>query len=312
MELLSDVVSLMNPDIYMAPSLDVGGDWAIQFPAHRGIKFDIVLQGSCWIQVQGDHHPYKVEQGDCFLLTSGRPFLAGSDLALTAIDAHAIFTEGCDSRACHQGGGDFLIMGGRFTLSGQDADALFCSLPSVIIHRADSEEASTVRSSLATFVKELRGGKPGSTLSLQYLARLMLIQTLRANLESDQRLVKGWWTALRDAQLSSAISAMHEDPARPWTLVGLAKVAAMSRSSFADKFKRVVGETPLEYLTRWRMRVAAQRLDNTTESVIEIAHGVGYTSESAFSTAFKKYSGEGPRNFRKMRLGNQRQDVEAF
>jgi AraC-like DNA-binding protein len=95
---------------------------------------------------------------------------------------------------------------------------------------------------------------------------------------------------------------MHEHPARPWTLSELARIATMSRSSFANKFKRVVGEAPLEYLTRRRMRVAAQLLNSTMLNVLEIANEVGYTSESAFSTAFRKYWGEAPRDFRKKQL----------
>jgi AraC-like DNA-binding protein len=308
MELLSNVVSLLKPDVYVAPGLEAWGDWAIQFPAQQGVKFDAILRGSCWIQIEGDPHPYHLRQGDCFLLTSGRAFLAGSDLALPAMDARAIFTAGCDSVARCMGNGDFSLVGGRFTFTGQDADALFRSLPSIIVSHADSEEAFALRSSLDMFVKELRGGKPGFALSLQHLAHLMLIQMLRLYLDSDETLETGWWAALRDEQLSSALTAMHEDLARPWTLNRLARIATMSRSSFADKFKRVVGEPPLEYLTRWRMRMAAQLLGNTTDTVLRIANDVGYTSESAFSTAFKKYSGEAPRDFRKVQFVGVRQN----
>jgi AraC-like DNA-binding protein len=302
MELLSDVVSLLRPALYVAPGLDAGGQWAIQFPARPGVKFDVVLQGSCWIRVEGSPHPHHLEQGDCFLLTGGRPFLAGSDLTLPAIDARAIFTNGCDSVVRHQGGGGVFLAGGRFAFLGQDAEVLFRSLPPIIISRADSEEANALRCSLDLFVKELRGGKPGSALSVQHLAHLMLIQMLRLYLDSDQALEAGWWAALRDAQLSSALSTMHGDLAHPWTLSELARIAAMSRSSFANKFKRIVGEAPLEYLTRWRMRVAAHMLSGSAGNILEIANDVGYTSESSFSTAFRKCWGEAPRDFRKKQL----------
>jgi AraC-like DNA-binding protein len=299
MELLSTVVSQLTPELYVAPGLDAGGDWAIHFPARLGVKFDVVLHGSCWLQVEGERHPHLLQQGDCFLLTSGKSFIAGSDLSLPKVHARAIFTEGCDSIVRHQGGGAVSLAGGRFTFVGQDAEALFRSLPPVIISRADSEEAAALRSSLDLFVKELRSGKPGSVLSVKHLAQLMLIQMLRLYLEAHDELETGWWAALQDAQLSSSLSAMHEDPARLWTVDELARVANMSRSSFADKFKRIVGESPLEYLTRARMRVAAQLLDGTPGTVLSIANEVGYTSESAFSTAFKKYSGEAPSVFRR-------------
>ncbi len=192
-----------------------------------------------------------------------------------------------------------MLVGARFTFTGEDAGALFRSLPSVLICRADSEEASALRCSLEMFVKELRGGKPGSALSMEHLAQFMFIQMLRSYVASYEAIETGWWAALRDIQLSAALSAMHQDLAWPWTLDELARLATMSRSSFADKFKRVIGEPPLEYLTRWRMRAAAQLLRTTTETVIGVANSVGYTSESAFSTAFKKCWGQAPRNFRK-------------
>jgi AraC-like DNA-binding protein len=302
MDLLSAVISSLKPDIYIAPSIDIGGDWAIQFPAGLGVKLDVVLQGSCWIQIEGEAHPHRLRLGDCFLLTSGRPFLAGSDLTLAPVDASAIFTDGCDAVVRHQGGGDVFLAGARFTFLGHEAETLFRSLPPILISRADSDEASALRSSLDLFVKELRGGKPGSALSVQHLAQLMLIQMLRLYLHSDQALEIGWWAAIRDAQLSCALATMHGDLARSWTLDDLARIASMSRSSFADKFKRLVGEAPLEYLTRWRMRTAAQMLSGTTDNVIEIANEVGYASESAFSAAFRKYCGEAPREFRKKQL----------
>jgi AraC-like DNA-binding protein len=107
----------------------------------------------------------------------------------------------------------------------------------------------------------------------------------------------GWLFALADRQMAAAIGAMHEEPAHHWTLQTLAERAGMSRSSFALKFKATVGVSPMDYLTRWRMLLAADRLANGSEPVSAIALSLGYESESAFSTAFKRTMGRSPRQY---------------
>src|SRR5262249_17087959 len=107
----------------------------------------------------------------------------------------------------------------------------------------------------------------------------------------------GWLFALADKQMSTAITAIHDDPAHRWTLQELAKLAGMSRSIFALKFKKRVGTSPMEYLTRWRMLLAADKLTNSGDSISEIGLSLGYESESAFSTAFKRVMGCSPRQY---------------
>ena len=132
---------------------------------------------------------------------------------------------------------------------------------------------------------ELREGQPGAVLVAQHLAHMMLVQALRLHLAEESRSGVGFF-ALSDKRLSAAMGAMHGDPARRWTLQELAERAGMSRSSFAMKFKETVGETPMEYLTRWRMLLAADRLENSNDPVSVIALSLGSESASAFSTAF--------------------------
>jgi AraC-like DNA-binding protein len=107
----------------------------------------------------------------------------------------------------------------------------------------------------------------------------------------------GWLFALADKQMGAAINAMHGDPAQRWTLQDLAERAGMSRSTFALKFKATVGESPMEYLTRWRVLLAGDRLANSGDPISVIARSLGYESESAFSTAFKRVMGCSPRQY---------------
>lgn len=146
-------------------------------------------------------------------------------------------------------------------------------------------------------MQELREGQPGGFLVIQHLAHMMLVQALRLHLAEGIKGGVGWLFALADRQMSAAINAMHDDPARRWTLQDLAHRAGMSRSTFAEKFKEMVGASPMEYLTRWRMLLAGDRLVNSSDPVSVIALSLGYESESAFSTAFKRVLGCSPRQY---------------
>jgi AraC-like DNA-binding protein len=126
---------------------------------------------------------------------------------------------------------------------------------------------------------------------------MMLVQALRLHLAEGLRGGVGWLFALADQQMSAAISSMHDDPGHGWTIQTLAERAGMSRSTFALKFKQTVGKSPMEYLTRWRMLLAGDRLTNSNDSISAIAQSLGYESESAFSTAFKRMMGCSPRQY---------------
>ncbi|OHX17327.1 hypothetical protein BI344_20890 [Chromobacterium sphagni] len=118
MDPLSEVLSLLKPRSYISGGFDAGGKWAIQFPPHQGIKCYAVVAGQCWLAVEGVADPVRLKAGDCFLLSSGRPFRLASDLALTPVDARAVFSAaqgGCIA-SCN-GGGDFFLVGGHFTLT---------------------------------------------------------------------------------------------------------------------------------------------------------------------------------------------------
>jgi AraC-like DNA-binding protein len=144
---------------------------------------------------------------------------------------------------------------------------------------------------------ELREQSPGAALMAEHLAHMMLLQALRLHLARSSEHPVGWFAALSDPQLTAAIAAMHGDPARRWTLDAVAAVAGMSRSVFSARFREKVGETAISYLTRWRMVLAGDRLARTGESLAQTARALGYESESAFNTAFKRVMGVSPRRY---------------
>jgi AraC-like DNA-binding protein len=245
----------------------------------------------------------RLTAGDCFLLPNGRPFSLSSDLALTPVDYRAMFERPLEGGiAVWQGGGDCAGVGGYFTFTGPNAGILLGVLPPIVHIRKESDKAA-MRWSLEQMMQELREPRQGGLLVAQQLTYMMLVQALRFHLAEGLLGGVGWLFALADPQMSTAIGAMHGDPAHGWTLAELAARAGMSRSTFALKFKQTVGKSPMEYLTRWRMMLAADRLGNTdrvgnaAEPVSAIAKSLGYESESAFSTAFKRVMGCSPRRY---------------
>jgi AraC-like DNA-binding protein len=297
MDPLSDVLSLLKPRSYSSGGMDAGGEWSFEFPKHEGIKCYAVGSGQCWLQVEGVGEAVRLQTGDCFLLPSGRPFRLASDMTVTPVDALKIYTRARNgSIGIYNGGGDCFTLGGHFAFEGKHAGMLLGVLPPIVHIRKESDKAA-LRWSLERMRQELRDPQPGGFLVAQQLAYMMLVQALRLHLAEGLRGGVGWLFALADKQMSAAMHAMHEDPAHRWTLQELAERAGMSRSTFALKFKETVGASPLEYLTRWRMLLAGDKLANASDSVSVIALALGYESESAFSTAFKRTMGCSPRQY---------------
>ena len=249
------------------------------------------------LSVEGVTDPVLLTAGDCYLLPPGPPFCLATDLSVKPVDFGLLrIAGGFGVDISRSEDGVCYLVGGHFQLTGGHADMLLGSLPPIVHIRKESDKAA-MRWSLERMMQELRDPQPGSSLIAQQLASLMLVQALRLHLAEGLRGGVGWLFALADEQMRAAIQAMHEDPAHRWTLQELARHAGMSRSSFALKFKQTVGDSPVEYLTRWRMLLAGDRLTNSGDSIAGIAKSLGYESESAFSTAFKRVMGCSPRQY---------------
>lgn len=301
MDPLSGVLSLLRIRNYHSATLKLAGDWAFSFPENAGIKFTTVVQGGCWLLVEGEQ-PQQLQQGDCFLMTRGVPFALYSDMSQVALDSTPYFRRLAeDEIALDHGGEQTQLVGGRFEFTGVPAQVLLSTLPSLVHITGASAQASILRWALERFTSELRQHKPGRSLMTEHLAHIMLVEVLRAHLNALGSEGTGWFAGLADRNLSAALSALHADPARRWSVEELAQRANMSRSAFALRFKSIVGVAPMEYLTRWRMLLASDRLRNGDDSISSIAFSLGYESESAFSTAFKRVMSEAPRHYQRGR-----------
>jgi AraC-like DNA-binding protein len=304
MDPLSEVLSLLKPRTYMAGGLDIRGKWSIEFRHEptsdaRHIKCCSVVSGACWLTMDGVAEPLRLEAGDAVLVTGGRTFRLASDLhaPVPVVDFLTLITAPLDGRVVsHNGGGEFFAVGSYFTFPGDHANMLLRLLPP-IVHIDGELEKAALRLSLEQMNQELRKPQPGGVLLVQYLAYMMLVQALRLHLADGAKGGVGWLFALADRQIGPVINAMHDAPARRWTLQDLAQLAGMSRSTFALKFKAAVGESAMEYLLHWRMLLAAEKVAKASDPISKIAYSLGYESESAFSAAFKRIMGCSPRQY---------------
>ena len=293
MDALSDVISFLELRSYRVGGFEAGGDWSIRFGAYEAIKCYAVTSGACWLAVEGDGEPVHLQQGDCFLLPHGRPFRIASDLALPPDDWRRHFVGAREGEVVRLNGSDGVtVLGSHFQLAGPQAEMLVGMLPPVV-HLQRETEREALRWAFDRMRQELTDLKPGGVLIAQQLAYMIFVQALRLHLDESEGV--GWLFALSDKQVGAAIAAMHREPARRWTVAALADEVGMSRSGFAARFGLLVGDGPIEYLTRWRMLLAGRSLKRG-EPVGAVARSVGYESESAFSTAYKRVMGSTPRH----------------
>ncbi|MDX3849945.1 AraC family transcriptional regulator [Streptomyces sp. AK02-01A] len=299
MDPLEDVLALLDTRSHLSSSLMAGGQWAIRFDAPSGVKFNAVRRGFCYLEVEGIGEPIALEAGDCYLLTQPRRFTLRSDPEAVAVDAEHIYaaTENGIARA---GDGDdsVLLVGGRFSFGDRARTLLLESLPPVIHVPAGTPQAETLQWALAQIDQELRRKPMASTLVAEHLAVVMLIHILRLHLARESNAASGWLAGLADPVVAAALTSMHHRPEHPWTVAELARAGAVSRSTLAARFKDTVGRGPLDYLARWRVELASRQLRQGTGTISAIARAVGYSSESALSTAFKRVTGTSPRDYR--------------
>jgi AraC-like DNA-binding protein len=294
---LSDVLSLLKPRGYQSGGIDAGGDWSFQFPKSDGFFCIGLVSGACWLSVEDMDEPVLLRAGEFAVLPHGPAFRMASGLGIAPVDIRSMLTEKLNGRVLTwQGGGACLGFSAFFTFASEHANILSEVLPT-LIHIRDSEDCAALQWYLERMMAVIRNPQPGGVLQGEYLAQMMLIEILRLHMTDRKTGGVGWLFALANKQLSAAIAAMHERPGHRWTVQELAERAGMSRSTFALRFKEQVGTSVMEYLIRWRMLLAGDRLLNSSDAVLAIASSLGYESESAFGFAFKREMGCSPRQY---------------
>ena len=294
----SDILRLTHAESVVTGGFSASAPWAIAFPASDKIKFFAVIRGSCWVSLEDESEPVSFETGDVGLLVAKRAYVLASELGVPPIDAMDLFSRAGRTTARIGDGRDFAHFGGHVLLDPVLGQLLLDVLPPWIHIHAASAYATTFRWLLEQLVMEQERKLPGTQLASGQLAQLLFIQIVRAHLETAEEMPASWLRALADPRIAPAIRLMHAEPARAWSLDSLAKVCAMSRTTFAEQFKASAAVPPLTYLTQWRMRLASLALRDEDTSFAALAESLGYASESAFSHAFKRCAGVSPKRFR--------------
>ncbi|WP_269582521.1 AraC family transcriptional regulator [Roseibium sp. Sym1] len=287
---------------YCVPELSA--PWGIAVPdLDRQLVLIAVTEGGCRVDL-GNAEELVLSAGQLLLLPHGRPVdlrdAPGS--ALTPLfDIPAIRHSPHFETMVHGGGGAVTRMTcGVLRVDHAAADRLVSLLPNAILLDSFKPRAGDwVNQTLTYLAEEAREPRPGGETVLTRLTDILVVQAIRAWLDSTGDQATGWLAAMRDPKIGRALQAFHQAPRFGWSVGGLATVAGMSRSAFAARFKHLTGEGVMQYAGRWRMRLAQTELQRTSRPIAEIAAQAGYESEAAFSRAFKKVTGRTPGSMRK-------------
>jgi AraC-like DNA-binding protein len=273
--------------------------WGLTLPALPGhLWFHVVTSGRVTLDA-GDGAPTTLHTGDLALVTQGTGHRLGSDPSAPAPGILDLPREQLSERyevLVHGGGGALTrMMCGAVRFDHPAARNLVALLPEIIaVDGASTPDVAWMQATLGLIAAETRQWRPGGDAVITRLADVLVIQAIRWWIETDPGAQTGWLGALRDQQIGQALSLIHGDPARAWTVAALADELAMSRSAFAARFTELVGEPVMQYVTRWRMRVAVNALRDDGATVAELANRLGYRSEAAFARAFKRVIGMAP------------------
>jgi AraC family transcriptional regulator, alkane utilization regulator len=301
MDVLTDVLQTVRARAACSGRIEAGAPWGIEFEEGEDARFHVVLEGRLWLRT-GDGEVLELSRGDLVAIPHG--------------DAHALVDSPTSStrpigevlcqrreRAALGVGGDgprASFWSGRIEFEDRRGNPLLSVLPRVMVLRGElARSVHWLEPTLAILSCESASGRPGAQTVVSRLADVIFIQIVRGHLATLGREGTGWLAALADAQVGAALSLVHQSPEQNWTVQELAQRVAMSRSAFAARFTRMVGEPPLHYVTRWRMQKAASLLRDGQSTIAQIAEAVGYDSEAAFSKAFKRALGAAPGAYRR-------------
>jgi len=297
LDVLSTVLREMRFEAAGYRRLELGAPWALSFH-QKGLRgIHIVMQGRCEIAFDGG--PARVvEAGDLIVAPRADPHVLRSQGKHVPAISPSELVQSSEGHIRHGGTGEAtVIVCGAFVFHEADHPAL-AALPRIIHMPGNMGQAPKW---LAGYVDALTSeafeGGPGSAVVLARLSEALIARALRFHLDKIDE--PGWLKGLGDPQIAKALAAMHDQLEQAWTLVSLARVAGLSRAAFAARFAAKVGEAPMRYLLRNRMRRAMTLLKDEHATLARVAHSVGYGSEAALSAAFKRHTGHAPGAYRR-------------
>ena len=300
MDALSSILEVTKLRGVVCDKLLVSGPWGLEVAQNDTAQFWRLIKGRCIVSLFNGLS-VTLEEGDIVIVPHGAAHWIGDDASSPRVTPAELVKAHLAGSPIFRGPGDeTLLVGGHFSFDQQQPHPFLRDLPPIIrISQFGTQYQQLLQHTGGLMLSELNGESPGSNMMRRGLAEILFVTVIRAYLEQTSP-EKGFLAALHDPQISSALKFMHESPAEEWTLASLAKSVAMSRSVFAGRFKKLVGETPLTYLTNWRISRAREILKTETITIDEVAAKVGYQSESAFNRVFKAKTGKTPALYRRL------------
>lgn len=274
--------------------------FGLELPPLEGyLWFHVITSGSCRLEAP-EADPRRLAAGELALVPHGEGHRLRSEAGVPTPSIADLEREQLGARyeiLRHGGGGERIDMVcGAVRFDHPAARELLAVLPRILVFdpATSPTQLEWLRSTLRLMALEAEGLRPGGETVITRLSDVLVVQALRAWLESDPAARSGWLGALRDPRIGRAISLIHREPGREWTVASLADQIPMSRSAFAARFTELVGEPAMGYVTRWRMHLAAAALRDDGATVAQLASRLGYRSEAAFARAFKRVMGSPP------------------
>jgi AraC-like DNA-binding protein len=275
-------------------------------PFNPVVFFHILAEGRCKARLAAGGEPIELVGGDLIMMPQGDTHILGSDLQLAPVDSDSLMrpaTLGGMATIDHGGGGEEArILCGFMSCDKALCRMLLDALPRLLrVPLGDGSGAAWLVSLARRGAQENTAPRPGSGTLLAKVAELMFVEAMRRYIESLPEQQTGWLAGLRDRYVGRALSLMHEEPAREWTADDLAERVGLSPSALRQRFTDLLGQAPMQYLTRWRLTLAAAMLRSSDRAIAQVAEKFGYESESAFNRAFKREFEMPPAAWRRQR-----------
>lgn len=293
---LSEALDLVEVRGVLTGGIAARGGWWSRGPLSDPVKFFAMVSGHARLTADGIDEPIDLAPGDVAILT-GRSWVAFEAGATPRHEVQPESDFSADRFACSDRTVDDILIGGCVNLNEAGRTLLLGSLPPATHIRSSAADSDRLLASLLRLFDEATGDRIGSAFAVRQYGQLLLLEVLRSYVDQTV-LPAGWLRLLADEHLRPAVDLLHDQPAHAWGLEDLARAAAMSRTSFAERFREVSGMPPLTYLGHWRMLLAQRALRSGSTRIATLAAELGYGSESAFSNAFKRVVGESPMRYR--------------
>lgn len=298
MDALSGVLESAKLKTVVYPKFLFTSPWGVEMEQDLRSQFWRLLKGTCYLRVPGEKD-IKMNVGDIVCIPHGSKHLISGKSNSTCVPAAEFGKAYHSGKPLFQGKDEeTILMGGHFEFTPSVQHPFIKSLPKVIHINTTKELSLWLEQAALMMNEEISSEKIGSKLILGRLVDILFVLIIRAYIEQAD-IKEGFLMALKDNRISNSLKIIHESPEKDWTLNQLAASANMSRSLYCREFKRFVGETPLSYLTNWRILKSKEILSESKENISEVANRVGYQSEAAFNRLFKSKVGETPASYRR-------------